>query len=357
MSDSRSIRLTAAIITYNSERYIRSCLTSLRDAGLSDGEILVVDDGSFDGTADIMAKEFSGVRFLAEGENLGHSHACNRAIREAETPWVVLIDHDTEVHPEWLDELRRGIARQPGAAIVIARTVFASDRQTIHADGGFAHFLGNMTLLNGFSPLAGASNEMVELGAAGTTSMAVNREWVRRAGGFDEAFFIYLNDFEFSLRVRLAGGRLYCAPLAIIYHKGGTPDFSFRGKTSYPPRRAYLILRNRWFLILKLYRFKTLLLISPALLFYEGLLLAMAVRKRVWREYGRAWLWLISNAGLVLEHRRQAQCLRRLGDAELLTAGPLTFVPGLVCGQLAHFCKAVMDAMFSRYWRAIARFL
>ena len=357
MSDSTSDRLTAAVITYNSEAYVRNCLDSLRVAGLVEENLLVVDDGSTDGTAAIMAKEFSGVRFLADGKNRGHSHACNRAIREAVTPWVVLIDHDTEVHPDWLVELSRGIEQRPEAAIVVARTVFDFDRQTIHADGGFAHFLGNMTLLNGFAPLADASNGMVELGAAGTTSMAVNRDWAIRVGGFDEAFFIYLNDFEFSLRVRLAGGRLYCAPLSIIYHKGGTPDVSFRGKKAYPPRRAYLILRNRWFLILKLYRVKTLLLISPALLLYEGLLLFMAIRKGVWREYGRACLWLIRNFRLVRMHRQQAQGIRQLGDAELLSSGPLTFVPGVVCGRFAQSCKSLMEGLFSLYWRGMGKFL
>ena len=357
MSKPDSGLLTVAVITYNSEAYIRDCLVSLSVAGLVDANILVVDDGSTDGTAAIMANDFPGVRFLADGENLGHSHACNRAISQVETPWVVLIDHDTEVHPEWLVELTRGIDQQPEAAVVVARTVFDGDRKTIHADGGFAHFLGNMTLLNGFAPLEGASNEMVELGAAGTTSMAVNRDWARRVGGFDEAFFIYLNDFEFSLRVRLAGGKLYCAPLSIIYHKGGTPDVSFRGKDSYPPRRAYLILRNRWFLILKLYRAKTLLLVFPALFVYEGLLLAMTIRKGVWREYGQAWLWLLRNFSLVRAHRRQAQGIRQLGDVELLSAGQLSFVPGVVRGRLAQAFKSLIDRVFSLYWRAIVRFL
>lgn len=355
MSGISDSQLTTAVITYNAESYLRDCLTSLRAAGQPDGYILVVDDGSTDRTAIIMAEEFPGIRFVSEGKNQGHSHACNRAINEAATSWVVLIDHDTVVHRDWLVEMKRGVECQPEAAIVIARTVFDGDRRTIHADGGFAHYLGNMILLNGFTPLEKASNVMVEIGAAGTTSMAVNRNWAIGIGGFDEDFFIYLNDFEFSLRVRMAGGHLYCAPLAIIYHKGGTPSVSFRGKDSYPPRRAYLILRNRWFLILKLYSARTLALAFPALLFYEGVLLLMAVRKGVLREYARAWGWLICNRDVVREHRRAAQEIRRVGDAELLTVAPLTFVPGVVSGGAAQFMKNSLDRCFSFYWRIIFR--
>lgn len=349
--------LTAAVVTFNSEVYIRDCLASLRSAGLQDSHIIVIDDGSTDATAEIVTAEFPAVRFLTQSENMGHSQACNRAIREAATPWVVLIDHDTVVDRNWLSELIHGIEAQPQAAAVIARTIFESDRETIHSDGGFAHFIGNMILLNGFSPLRNAGAEMVEIGAAGTTAMAVSREWAMRVGGFDEDFFIYLNDFEFSLRLRMAGGRLFCAPLAIIYHKGGTPDVSFRGQNTYPPRRAYLILRNRWFTILKLYNVKTLLFISPALLLYESLLLALAIRRGVWQEYGRAWAWLIGNFSLVLAHRRKAQSCRRINDSELLSSGPLSFVPGVVGGKKAQLCKQILDGILCGYWRIIVRFL
>ncbi len=357
MSVTPGADLTAAVITFNSESYIADCLNSLLEAGLRSSEILVVDDGSTDRTLAILRRRYPGIEVLAEGRNRGHSHACNLALKHCASRWVVLIDHDTVVDVRWLSELRAALRKDPDCALVVSRAVFEGRRDTIHSDGGDAHFLGNMTLRNGFSPMREAGNDSAQLGAAGTTCMAVNRQWAQRVGYFDEAFFIYLNDFEFSLRIRMAGGQIACAPGSVIYHKAGTPSVSYRGQSAYPALRGYLILRNRWFLLLKLYEVRTLLLIAPALVVYEPLVLAMAVKKGMTFPYLRALGWLISHFPLVLRHRKAAQALRTVPDARLLSAQPMTFVPGLIRGRCGAWLKSALDRFFCFYWRQVSKIL
>ncbi len=349
--------LTAAVITFNSESYIADCLNSLLEVGLRSTEIFVVDDGSTDRTLSILRREYPGIKVLVCDRNRGHSHACNLALKHCASRWVVLIDHDTVVDARWLSELRAALQKAPDCALLVSRSVFEGRRDTIHSDGGYAHFLGNMTLLNGFLPLSEVRNDSALLGAAGTTSMAVNRQWAQRVGYFDEAFFIYLNDFEFSLRVRMAGGQLVSAPKSVIYHKGGTPCVSYRGQSAYPSLRGYLILRNRWFMLLKLYEFKTLLLIAPALAVYESLVLVMAVKKGMIVPYLRALGWLIGHFHIVLRHRKAAQAIRTVPDARLLSAQPLTFVPGLIRGRGGAWLKSALDRFFCFYWRQVLRIL
>lgn len=348
---SSPLSITASIITYNSMSYIEDCLTSLVLAGVEERFLLVVDDGSTDGTVDFVRDRFPQATVFPLPGNFGHSRACNEAIKNSTTEWVVLIDHDTVVHPGWFVELKEAIARHPEAGIVVSRAVFESDRETIHSDGGYPHYLGSMILRNGFVKLPEADNNEVELGAAGTTSMAVNREKGIEVGLFDEDFFIYLNDFEFSMRMRLAGYQIFCAPRSIIYHKGGSQGVSFRGTGAYPSRRAYLIFRNRLFLLLKVYRIRTLLLCLPSFAVYEMILLFMAAKKGVVKEYFRAITWILGNFSLVLSKRKDV--LRRIADRELLTSGELTFVPGLIQGKVAKVGKKTLELFWSFFWRAV----
>lgn len=358
MSDEQS--LTAAVITFNSEAYIEDCLHSMIAAGLQEADILVVDDGSSDGTEGIVADKFPRVGFLASDKNFGHSHACNQAILAAQSTWVVLIDHDTVVHRDWLRELRLALKEHHEAGIVVSRAVFDSDRETIHSDGGFAHYFGAMIIKNGFKKLSEIDHDQErnnEVEAAGTTSMAVKRQVAVEAGLFDKDFFIYLNDFEFSIRVRALGYKIFYAPMSIIYHKGGTQDFSYRGSGSYPSTRGYFIVRNRWFLILKFYSLKTIILCSPMIFLYDLAILLMSAKKGLLREYVRAFAWIITNFPLILTSRKKFQDIRRVGDAGLLSAGRLTFVPGVVDGAVMQGAKQVLDSMGSRYWEFVVKYL
>lgn len=349
--------ITAAVITFNSALYIKDCISSLLIAGLDEHSILVVDDGSSDETLKIVGDTFPEVGVHSLGGNFGHSRACNEAIKKAATEWIVLIDHDTIVHEAWHKELVVAIHRHPAAGIIVSRAIFENDRKTIHSDGGYAHYVGNMILRNGFVQLSEADNQVAALGAAGTTSMALKREKAFAAGLFDEDFFIYLNDFEFSLRMRLVGESIFCAPKSIIYHKAGSQGVSFRGQGKYPPMRAYYILRNRWFLILKIYSVKTLVLCFPALLLYEIMLLAMSLKKGVFRQHTKAWYWLITHFVQILKSRSVVQKHRKFSDKTLLTSGEMTFVPGVVNGGIMKGFKILLDHVFTFYWRGVCLFL
>jgi GT2 family glycosyltransferase len=354
------LSLTAAVITFNSEVYIEDCLNSILASGLQESDIVVVDDGSSDTTADIVTSRFPNIRFLTGEKNFGHSHACNRAIMASQSNWVVLIDHDTVVHLDWLTQLSLALQEHAEAGIVVSRAVFDNDRETIHSDGGFAHYFGAMIIKNGFrriSELDVSPAESKEIGAAGTTSMAVKKQVAIEAGLFDEDFFIYLNDFEFSIRVRALGYKLFCAPLSIIYHKGGTQDFSYRGSGSYPSTRGYFIIRNRWFLMLKLYRLKTMILCAPMILLYELAILLMAVKKGLFREYVRAFSWVVTHVSLIYASRKKFQNIRKVEDAGLLSAGSLTFVPGVVSGAVMQWAKQTLDSLANRYWAFVEKYL
>jgi GT2 family glycosyltransferase len=347
--------VTVVVITYNSAAYVCACLGSVARAAPG-VPLLVVDNASADDTVAIVRAEFPACRLVALPQNIGHSAACNLALQLAETAWVLLLDHDTEVPSGWLEpllEAARGL--WPTTAMVGSRAVLV-EQGRVHHDGGYAHFVGHMTLRNGFLPLAelDATDAVVEVGAQASTSLLVHRERALAAGGFDPRFFIYLNDFELSLRMRLRGWRCYVAPRSLVYHHQGNAETSWRGRGNYPARRAYLMYRNRWMLIAKLYARRTLLLCFPALLLYELVLLAAAVRKGWFGVYRRALRDVVRSWPSLMMQRANTQRTRRIPDRELLSAHGFSYVPGLVRTPVARTAQATIERALRLYWRVVA---
>jgi GT2 family glycosyltransferase len=350
--------VTVVLVTYNSAAYVRACLGSvLRSAPAA--PVLVIDNASSDGTAQLVRDEFPACRLVALPQNIGHSAACNLALQLAATAWVLLLDHDTEVPSGWMEPLLAAAeAFWPATAMVSSRAVLV-EQGRLHHDGGYAHFVGHMTLRHGFTPLdeLPPGDEAREVGAQASTSLLVHRERAAAVSGFDPRFFIYLNDFELSLRLRLRGWRCYVAPRSVVYHRQGNPETSWRGRGSYPERRAYLIYRNRWMLIAKLYSARTLLLCLPALLLYELVLLAAAARKGWLAVYRRALCDVVRAWPALMTQRERVQRTRRISDRELLSAHGLSYVPGLVQRPGARLAQWALEGALELYWRAVAPLL
>lgn len=350
--------VTVALITYNSAEYIHACLRSVRVAA-PHVPILVIDNASQDGTLDIVRRDFPECDLIALPQNIGHSAACNLALHRAETTWVLLLDHDTTVSDDWLASLlTTAEAMWPSTGMVGSRAVLVAQNR-IHHDGGYAHYAGHMTLRNGFVKLEKAldDQESVEVGAQASTSLLIHRQRALAVGGFDPRFFIYLNDFDLSLRMRLRGWRCYAAPRSIVHHRQGNPETSWRGQGQYPSQRAYLIYRNRWMLIAKLYTRRTLLVCLPALALYEALLVIIALRKGWTKAYWRALRDFARCRSAIWFHRKRIQSSRRISDRELLSAYHFSYVPGLIQNPTERLVQRVLEQAFSLYWRLVAPFV
>ena len=350
-------KVSIVIINYNGCRYLKECLVSIKEKVKIDYEIIVIDNHSSDGSADLLKKDFSWVKLIVLDRNYGHSYACNVAFREAEKDYVLLMDSDTVVTEKWLEPLIRKMEEDPGRGICISRAIFYPEKKMIHSDGGWAHYVGSMVLKNGFSELKSAGGCSEEIGAAGTTSMLVDKAKALEIGGFDDDFFVYLNDFEFSLRMRLAGYKCHSVPESIIYHKGGNPAVSYRGEGRYPRLRAFYIFRNRWYLIFKLYSLKTILLCLPALLAYECSIFVMALMKGLVLTYFKALFSFFAMLPEILEKRSHIKKIRCIKDKKLFSALPLTFVPGSVKEGGQKSLLQTLDTFLICYWNIIKRII
>lgn len=347
-------KVSIVVINYKGCHNLGECFSSIKEIASSDYEVIMIDNASSDGSVEFMKSNFPWVKVIALDRNYGHSYACNVAFKEALSDYVLIMDYDTVIGESWLLPLLKAIQDDSNVGICVPRIIFYPQKDTIHADGGWAHYVGSMVLKNGFSPLSGADDvRTVEIGAAGTTSMLIDKKKALEIGGFDEDFFVYLNDFEFSLRMRLAGYKCLSVPASVIYHKGGNPAVSYRGTGKYPALRAFYIFRNRWLTIVKLYSFKTIVLCLPALIVYECALIGMAAMKGLLLGYLKAMLSTIRFLPKMLKKRQAVKEMRKISDAELLIAAPLSLVPGAVSGVVQTRLSSLLNSFLIWYWKKV----
>jgi len=341
--------ISAVVCNYEGERYLEECLRSI-EAQEGVDEILLVDDASSDGSLSLVRERFPEVKILALAENAGPCVVRNAGMRAAKHRFVLAVDNDAVLRPNVARLLREALEERPKCAVAMVRSVIYETPEIIHYDSGEFHYVGLLALRNFYRPLAEAPPPMVRETSAliGITAL-VDRDMVLDAGGYDEAFFYLAEDYELSYRLRALGWGLVSVEQALVLHRGGTAGLSFRGG-GYPEKRAYLHARNRLWILLKCYRWRTLFLALPGLLVYECVWLAFVLKEGHLRASMAGKLAALRALGRTLEKRRELQTRRCVPDRALLVGGPLTFSPSLMGSAWARACARVLDGCLRAWW-------
>lgn len=202
------------IPNFNGERHLGRVLRALREQTVA-AEVVIADNGSTDGSAELIRSEFPEVRLLELGENLGFGRALNRAIDAHPAEAVILLNNDTEPEPRFVEALLEGLG--PGidsvaGVLLQERAPELVDSAGVLADRtamGFDHLHGQPV-----ATLATAPDPLGPTGGAGL----YRREAFAAVGGFDERIFLYYEDLDLALRLAAAGGRCRLAPEARALH-------------------------------------------------------------------------------------------------------------------------------------------
>jgi len=201
------------IPTLSGGEKLRRCLESLQRQTLAP-QVVVADNGEGDGSSALLAERFPQVTRIGFGHNLGFGNALNRAIREAGEGPIVLLNDDAVAEPQLIEKL----AGAAGAAEMVA-AVLLSERDPGRIDS--AGVLVDQTLM-AFDYLRGEPASAAEgapdpLGPTGGAAL-YDRDAFNAVGGFDERIFLYYEDVDLALRMRLAGARCQLAPQARAVH-------------------------------------------------------------------------------------------------------------------------------------------
>ncbi len=225
-------RLVSVIIpNWNGAEHLPTCLESLKRQTLAGLEVIVVDNGSTDGSLLLLKQEYAEAQVLALGENRGFAGACNAGMRAARGDFVVLLNNDTEAAADWLEEVVAAFDRFPEAGMVASKMLLFDRRSVFHTAGDFYRLDGVPGNRGVWETDEGQyDTELYVFGACGG-SAAYRRAMLEEVGLLDEAFFYSCEDVDLAWRAQLAGWRCMYAPRAVVYHKlsatGGGPTASF----------------------------------------------------------------------------------------------------------------------------------
>lgn len=235
---------TVVIPSWNGAHLLADCLTALRSQTLPPGEVIVVDNGSTDGTAGLLAEAFPEVRLVGLDRNRGFAAAVNAGIRASDTPLVALLNNDAVAEPGWLAALVNAAAGER-VGMVASKIVDATDPTRIEGIGLEVDCDGAPEQVGRGAPDGPAFEVEHEVfGPIGAAAL-YRRELFADVGLFDEAFFAYLEDVDLAWRARRAGWSCVFSPGAVVRHQ--------RGSTArrIPRRVRFLAWRNHPWLLAK----------------------------------------------------------------------------------------------------------
>jgi GT2 family glycosyltransferase len=345
------------MITYNGEAYLRE---SLRAAVLQAGhfeEIVLIDNGSTDGSSEFVEREFPSVRVVRVGENRGPGGARNAGMRAAKSDLILFLDNDVTLLEGCVERLVAALRSHPGAIVAAPSVIYANAPDTVQYCGADNHFLGLMIPRQENVPLAQVDPTIRRTDSVITACFLVDRARLVDPEPFDELYFIYWDDHDFGMRQRALGNTILAVPDAHVLHGEGQPGLSIRKVGKYTPRRIYLTIRNRWLFVLKHYTLRSLILLSPIFLVYECAQLVIVVKKGWLREWLRAVAWIIRQLPTVLARRRIVQTTRKVPDREVFSDGPIPFRNELASSRLEEAAKRGLDAISLRYWQGVRQLL
>ncbi len=302
--------MTVIIPNWNGLRLLPTCLNALRQQTYRDFETIVVDNGSTDGSRELIAREYAEARVVALDSNRGFAPAVNAGIRAARGDVVVLLNNDTEADPHWLEEIARALNENPRAGMVACKLRLFDQSDHLHSAGDFYRVDGIPGNRGVWEEDRGQYDDARGVFGACGGAAAYRKAMLDEIGGFDEALGSYCEDVDLNWRARLAGYAVAYAPRAMVYHMvsatgGGAIASFFVGRNfiwllakNYPAA----LWRKHWQKILG----AQLRITQDALVNFRGAAARARLRGQIAGVLGLP-RWL----------KRRGQVIRRVSDAEI----------------------------------------
>ncbi len=336
--------VVVGVITHNSERVIARTLDAVLAQRYAPLSVMVCDNASTDGTAALVRARYPDVELVVFEENRGPNPARNRIVVAAGDGLALILDDDCVPTQNMLHQLVAAAMAHPEGASFGARVVYDQEPDRIQFDGTFVHFIGDAVQRNSHRLIAEVDDATRAVGALGGGCQLIRgRPW-RAVGGFDEELFFGREDGEFSQRLGIAGYRSYIVPRAVVRHA-----VEPRGMAA-----SFYQIRNRWLVMLALYRLRTLLLIAPALLLHEVVIALFMLKQGAAGRYLRANLAVLESLPRILAKRRRVATFRRVPDRAFLSVGPIAVREELLApGSWQQRLKTALDSFYAGYWRLV----
>jgi GT2 family glycosyltransferase len=237
--------VSVIILSWNAKDYLKKCLDSVIETDYPFLEVIVSDNGSSDGSVEMVKKKYPNVILIENKTNMGFSEGNNVAIKRAKGDIIVLLNQDTWVDKNWIKEIVK-VARDPKIGVVGCKLYYPNTK-IIQSVGFYLHPSGYHIPRGAFQVDVGQFDKIVDVDYVMGAALAIKRRVVDKIGLLDPMFYAYYEDVDWCYRVKKAGYRVVIAPKAVVYHFGSVSW----GKNSF--RQIYLNKINKLKFVMKHY--------------------------------------------------------------------------------------------------------
>jgi GT2 family glycosyltransferase len=221
--------VAVVVVNHNGGGVIERALESLESQTRKPDRMIVVDNASGDGSAEVISERFPGVELLRLDCNAGFAAGNNAGVAAAAgCDWIALLNPDAFPEPSWLERLLASADEHPEFSFFGSLLLRADDPGEVDGSGDAYHVGGMAWRRDNGRPLAEAHLEPGEIFSPCAAAALYRRDAFLEAGGFDESFFAYYEDSDLAFRLRLLGHRCFYEPSAVVRHVG----FSTAGEES-----------------------------------------------------------------------------------------------------------------------------
>jgi hypothetical protein len=334
------------VLNYNEKEYLRNCLSSLLRINYPKNryKIVLVDNGSSDDSVNFVRKTFLEIKII-QNKNIGFSAGNNVALRSEKGDYLILLNADTVVDKNWLVELVKVAETDKSIGLCTSKLLMLDNKTIINSAGGIVHFLGFSWPRGLFIKDKNQFNKIEETSLASGASLLIRKNILKKVGYFDESYFLYGEDTDYTWRVRLAGFKTIFVPNSVVYHKysGSIKKYVTNIK------KFYYLERSRITTLLKNYSLHSLLILFPSMIVMETSLILYFIYLKSPLLKFKVYSWILKNFRIILKNRKNIQKTRKIDDKELIQ---------LFTSEFSYFTTSplvlkILNPIINLYWKIV----
>ena len=311
-SDSLSNNLVSIIIlNYNAGKLLLDCVASIYNSNYKNFEIILVDNVSNDNSHKTCKEKFPEVLLIENSENLGYCEGNNVGIRKAHGNFVVILNPDTMVEPNWLDELIDAYQKN-GSGFYQPKILTVNDHSMLLSTGNMIQIFGfGYSRSKGYKDTKSYEN-IEQIDYAAGTCLFTSKTLIEKIGLFESFLFAYHDDLDLCWRASLQGIQSYYVPSSIIYHP--IEGYSFK----WSPFKFYLMERNRLYCLFTHYSRITILKMLPSLVLVDLAVTSFYAKRGLLFIKIKTSLNILKNFRRISKRYSEIQKSRTITDKEII---------------------------------------